>query len=206
MDDLVRLGKVRYIACSNYEAWRLSAALSISEREGLAKFVCYQPQYSLVVRDVEQELVPLCEYHGLGIVVWSPLAGGFLTGKYRPGERVSKGTRSDESWAYPAPYFALNADEILAALLEESSRIGRSPAEIALRWTIEQPGITSAIFGARDLEHLEANLRASERELPPELAQRLEKISRPRLLYPRSMEEGMVERRRAGVKLPEARP
>ena len=94
VDDLVRAGKVRYTACSNYQAWRLSEALYLSESLNLEKFVCYQPQYSLVVRDIEQELVPLCEYKGLGIVVWSPLAGGFLSGKYRPGERTRQGSRS----------------------------------------------------------------------------------------------------------------
>ena len=92
-DDLVRQGKVRYTACSNYPAWRLMECLWISDHNGWSRFECYQPQYSLVVRDIEQELVPLCLHKGLGVVVWSPLGGGFLTGKYRPGERVAAGTR-----------------------------------------------------------------------------------------------------------------
>ena len=82
LDDLVRSGKVRYIACSNYEAWRLMEALWISDSKGLARFECYQPQYSLVVRDIEEEIMPVCQYKGLGVVVWSPLGGGFLSGKY----------------------------------------------------------------------------------------------------------------------------
>ncbi len=200
LDDLVHTGKVRYIACSNYEAWRLATALSISDREGLSRFVCYQPQYSLVVRDIEQELVPLCEYNGIGIVVWSPLAGGFLTGKYRPGERIAKGTRSEESWAYPAQYFAPNADEILEGLLDAAKEIDRPPAQVALAWTLGQPGITSAIFGARNFDHLQANLGSSELELPPEILARLNELSEPRMLYPRSMEKNMVERRRQAAR------
>ena len=116
LDDLVRQGKVRYTACSNYQTWLLSEALWLSDTNGWTQFSCYQPQYSLVVRDIEQELVPLCERKGLGVVVWSPLAGGFLSGKYRPGERTQGGTRSEEGWAYPERYFAENADETLQTL------------------------------------------------------------------------------------------
>src|SRR5438034_10427173 len=124
-------------------------AIGISEARGLARFKCYQPQYSLVVRDIEQEIVPLCQYKGLGVVVWSPLAGGFLSGKYRPGERRVTGSRSEEQWAYPQGYFAANADETLRALTEVAGEMGRSPAQVALRWVLEQPAITAAIFGAR---------------------------------------------------------
>ncbi len=85
LDDLVRQGKVRYIACSNYEAWRLLEAIWISDSKDLHRFACYQPQYSLVVRDIEEEIVPVCQLKGVGIVPWGPMAGGFLTGKYRPG-------------------------------------------------------------------------------------------------------------------------
>src|SRR5262249_40186072 len=131
LDDIVRQGKVRYIACSNYEAWRLMEALWISDSKSLARFECYQPLYSLVVRDIEQELIPVCEYKGLGVVVWSPLAGGYLSGKYRPGQRAVSGTRSEEQWAYPQRYFAANAEETLQALLEVAGELGRSPAQVA---------------------------------------------------------------------------
>jgi aryl-alcohol dehydrogenase-like predicted oxidoreductase len=94
LDDLVHQGKVRYIGCSNYEAWRLLEALWISDTRKLARFECYQPLYNLVVRNIEHELVPLCQLKGLGVVVWSPQAGGFLSGKYKPGQRVLTGTRS----------------------------------------------------------------------------------------------------------------
>jgi aryl-alcohol dehydrogenase-like predicted oxidoreductase len=147
-DDLVHQGKVRYIACSNYEAWRLMEALWISDSKNLARFECYQPQYSLVVRDIEEELIPVCELKGLGVVVWSPLAGGFLTGKYKPGENKVEGSRSEEGWAYPERYFAPNADETLTVLLDIAKELGRTPAQVATRWVLEQPAITSAIIGA----------------------------------------------------------
>src|SRR5690606_9828298 len=99
-------------------------------------------------RDIEQEVLPACMYKGVGVVVWSPLAGGFLTGKYKPGERTATGTRSEEGWAYPQRYFAPNADEILSELLAVSKELGRCPAQVAVRWAVERPGITSAIIGA----------------------------------------------------------
>ena len=132
LDDLVRQGKVRYTACSNYQAWRLMEALWIADANGLARFECYQPQYSLVVRDIEQELIPVCQLKGLGVVVWSPLGGGFLSGKYKPGERTLEGTRSADEWAYPQSYFAANADETLQTLLAVADEMGRSPAQVAL--------------------------------------------------------------------------
>ena len=95
LDDLVREGKVRYTACSNFEAWRLMEAMWLSDHKGWERFAAYQPQYSLVVRDIEQEIIPICQLKGIGVVVWSPLAGGFLTGKYSPGQRTLRGTRSE---------------------------------------------------------------------------------------------------------------
>jgi len=200
LNDLVRQGRVRYIACSNYEAWRLATALGISDRLNIARFECYQPQYSLVVRDIEQELVPLCEYHGLGIVVWSPLAGGYLSGKYRPGQTVKTGTRSEEGWAYPEEYFAGNADEALEVLFEVAQETGRSPAQVAIRWTTQQPGITSAIIGARTMAQLEDNLRGAGWELSDEHLRKLDKTTRLKELYPKSMEKHMKARRDNALK------
>ncbi len=202
LDDLVHQGKVRYIACSNYEAWRLMEAIWISDCNQLARFVCYQPQYSLVVRDIEEEIVPACQLKGLGIVPWSPLGGGFLTGKYKPGERTVGGTRSAEGWAYPSRYFAPNADETLGVLLETADALGRTPAQVALRWVLEQPAITAAIAGARTVEHFKDNLGAVGWRLEGELLQRLNDVSRPPMRYPRAMEHNMAERRAQAVKIP----
>lgn len=202
LDDLVRQGKVRYTACSNYQAWRLSEALWISESNNLEKFTCYQPIYNLVVRDIEQELVPLCKNKGLGIVVWSPLAGGFLSGNYKPGERMQQGSRSEEGWAFPQRYFASNADETLQTLLDVSEKSGYSSAQIALRWVLEQDAMTSVIVGARRFEHLQDNLGVNECKLDGVELNRLNDISDLPDRYPESMEKNMHERRDNAVDMP----
>lgn len=199
LDDLVHQGKVRYIACSNYEAWRLMESIWISDKHDLARFACYQPQYSLVVRDIEQEIVPVCKLKGLGIVPWSPLAGGFLTGKYQPGQRTIADARSSEGWAYPSRYFAENADETLAVLLEVAKELDRSPAQVAVRWVLEQPLVSSAIIGARTIEQARDNFGASGWHLPDDALERLNTVSNLPPRYPASMESGMVERRANAV-------
>ena len=205
MDDLVHQGKVRYIGCSNYQAWRLSEALWISDMNNLARFEVYQPQYSLVVRDIEQELVPLCREKGLGVVTWSPLGGGFLTGKYGLGERVQKGTRSEESWAYPQRFFAPNADETLRTLLEVAEALGHPPAQVALRWVLSRPAITSVLVGARSAEQLRTNLEADLWSLEGEPLARLTEVSHLPDRYPEAMEKNMHERRDSVVEMPSLR-
>ena len=177
-------------------------SLWISESKALARFECYQPQYSLVVRDIEQEIIPVCELKGLGVVVWSPLGGGFLTGKYKPGERTVEGTRSAEGWAYPQRYFGDNADETLATLLSVAQDIGKSPAQVATRWVLEQPAITSAIIGARTVEQARDNMLAGGWQLPSEALERLNKVSALPHRYPRSMEENMHDRRNGAINMP----
>ena len=201
LDDLVHQGKVRYIACSNYEAWRLMESLWISDTKNLARFECYQPQYSLVVRDIEQELIPVCELKGLGVVAWSPLAGGFLSGKYQPGKRTMDGTRSEEGWAYPEPFFAANAEHILQELLAVAKELDRSPAQVAIRWVLEQPMVSSAIIGARTMDHANDNLQGAGWQMPDEILQRLNEVSHLPHRYPRSMEETMLERRNSAVRM-----
>lgn len=202
LDDLVRQGKVRYTACSNYEAWRLMEAIWISDSRNLARFACYQPQYSLVVRDIEQEIIPVCQLKGLGVVVWGPLAGGFLTGKYQPGARQVEGTRSAEGWAYPDRYFAATANDSLAALLDVAAQVGKTPAQVAVRWVVEQPAITAAIVGARTAEQLRDSLGATGWRLPGDALERLNAVSRLPDRYPASMEYNMHERRASAVKMP----
>ena len=147
-------------------------------------------------------MIPLCHYKGLGVVVWSPLAGGFLTGKYQPGQRTVEGTRSAEDWAYPQRYFAPNADDILTELLAVSEELGRSPAQVALRWTLEQPAITSAIIGARTVEQARDNMLAGEWRMPAEALKRLDDASQQPMRYPKSMEYNMHIRRNNAVKMP----
>jgi len=202
LDDLVHQGKVRYIACSNYQAWRLSEALWISEVNNLAKFVCYQPQYSLVVRDIEQELVPLCLNKGVGIVPWAPLASGFLAGKYKPGQREVPGTRSAEKWAWHGRFFAPNADETLVVLLEVAKELGKSPAQVALRWVLEQPGVSSVIAGVRNTEQLRDNIGVAGWRLEGEALERLNKVSWLPPRYPESFEYGLRNRREDAIDMP----
>ena len=202
LDDLVREGKVRYTACSNFEAWRLMEAMWLSDHKGWERFAAYQPQYSLVVRDIEQEIIPICQLKGIGVVVWSPLAGGFLTGKYSPGQRTLRGTRSEEGWAYPHTYFAASADETLTVLLEAAADLGRSPAQVAIRWALEQPAITSAIVGARTVEQARDNFGAGGWSLPAHALNWLNDVSHLPDRYPKSMEYNMHERRDGAVEMP----
>ncbi len=204
LDDLVRQGKVRYTGCSNYQGWRLMKALWLSDLHRWARFDCYQPQYNLVVRDIEQELIPICETEGLGVVVWSPLGGGFLSGKYQPGQRVLSGTRSADDWAFPQSYFAANADETLQAVIDVAQETGRSPAQIALRWCLEQPAITSIIVGARTLDQFVNNLPAASFQLEGEQLERLNRVSHLPDRYPESMEKNMHQRRDEAVSMPSA--
>lgn len=203
LNDLVSQGKVRYLACSNFEAWRLMDALWISDHHDWSRIECYQPQYSLVVRDIEDELIPLCQHKGVGVVVWGPLAGGYLTGKYKPGESKSlEGTRSADGWCFPDPFYAHNADKILETLLAVSDDLGRSPAQTALRWVIQQPAVTSAIVGARNVEQLKDNLLAGSWKLDDGSLVKLTQVSEPRVRYPKSMESAMLARRQDAVDMP----
>ncbi|HEY4043288.1 MAG TPA: aldo/keto reductase, partial [Rhodopila sp.] len=201
-DDLVRQGKIRYPACSNYEAWRLMEALWISNSKGYARFAAYQPQYSLVVRDIEEELVPACALKGLGMVIWSPLAGGYLSGKYQPGEQRVAGSRSAENWAFPTQFFHPAHEAILAELLAVARDLGRSAARVAVRWVLAQPMVASAIVGARTATQLSDTLAATGWALPEDARQRLDEVSALPRRYPRAMEEAMAERRNRAVRMP----
>jgi aryl-alcohol dehydrogenase-like predicted oxidoreductase len=150
--------------------------------------------------------VPICEHKGLGIVVWSPLGGGFLSGKYQPGQRSVAGSRSEESWAYPQRYFAANADDSLQVLLDVAAETGRSPAQIALRWVLEQPAITSVIIGARTVEQARDNMLAGSFHLELEPLKKLNEVSFLAHRYPRAMEENMHERRNDAIAMPSLKP
>ena len=202
LDDLVRDGTILYTACSNFEAWRLMEALWISDTRGWERFACYQPQYSLVVRDIDEEIVPAIELKGLGCVAWSPLAGGYLTGKYLPGSLKVQGSRSAEGWGFQSKFFAPNHEEILQTVLDVAKEIGRSPAQVALRWVMDQPFMTSAIVGARNAEQLAETLKAGGWRLPAEALARLDRVSAQPTRYPRAFEDPMPQRRSGALKMP----
>ena len=202
LDDLVRDGKILYTACSNFEAWRLMEALWISDTKGWERFAAYQPQYSLVVRDIDEEIVPALQLKGLGCVAWSPLGSGYLAGKYRPGNLTVQGSRSAEGWGFQSKFFASNHGEILQTLLDTSKELGKPPAEVALRWVIDQPFMTSAIVGARNMEQLEETLKAGGWRLPEDALAKLNEVSAQPRKYPRAFEDPMPARRAGALRMP----
>ena len=202
LDDLVRDGKILYTACSNFEAWRLMEALWISDTRGWERFAAYQPQYSLVVRDIDEEIVPAIQLKGLGCVAWSPLGSGYLAGKYTPGNLKVQGSRSAEGWGFQSKFFAPNHGEILQALLDTGKELGKPPAEVALRWVMDQPFMTSAIVGARNAEQLGETLKAGGWRLPADAFEKLNKVSAQPHKYPRAFEDPMPQRRAGALKMP----
>ena len=184
LDDLVRQGKVLYIGCSNYAAYRLMSSLWTSKTEHLASFVTLQAEYSLVVRELEREHIPLCREMGLGILPWSPLAGGFLSGKYERSAPVPAGTRLGEKKERFARFDNDRCWRALGVVKEVAAEVAATPASVSLAWLLSKPQVTSAIFGARDLAQLESNVKATELSLSVEQLKRLDDASKLELGYP----------------------
>jgi len=184
LDTLVNQGKVRYVGCSNYAAWQLMKALGVSERLGLSRFVSQQIYYSLLNREAEYELVPLSVDQGLGILVWSPLAGGLLSGKYRRGHAWPTDARQTQGWGEPPVHDWERTYDIIEKLIDVSSSMGEPPARVALAWLLSRPGVTSLVIGARKLSQLRENLAAMDLVLGESELAELNSISEPELLYP----------------------
>ncbi len=184
LDALVRSGKVRYIGSSNYTGWQLMKSLWISDRDRLESFVSQQIYYSLQARDAENELVPIAIDQNLGILVWSPLAGGLLSGKYRRGQEAPEGTRRFEGWTEPPVHDEDRLYDTVDALVEIAEGHGVSAAQVALAFTLAKPAVTSVIVGARTEEQLRDNLAAAELSLSDAELARLDDVSRVPLLYP----------------------
>ena len=184
LDDLVRAGKVRYVGCSNYAGWQLMKALGVAEREGLGRFCSQQIHYTLQAREAEYELLPIAIDQGLGVLVWSPLAGGLLSGKYRSGAPGPEGSRLLSGWDEPPVRDQDKLYDIVDVLVEVAAARGASPAQVALAWLLERPAVTSVIVGARTSEQLTDNLGAAALSLTADELARLEQVSRPPLLYP----------------------
>jgi aryl-alcohol dehydrogenase-like predicted oxidoreductase len=159
MDDMVRCGKVRYIACSNFRAWRLCEALWTSDKLNLHRFSCVQPLYNIVNRDIEVELLPLCQEHGIGVVTYSPLARGILTAKYRTGESFPAGSRAARSdKRMKEAELRDESFEISQQLADHCAGKGVKPSQFALAWCLANPIVTSIILGPRTHEQFEDNL------------------------------------------------
>jgi len=188
LSDLVRAGKVRYVGVSNFTAWQLMKSVGVSDALGFERFVCLQPQYSLVERNIEREVLPVCEEEGLGVIPWSPLGGGFLSGKYRRGEEPPRDSRISEAMESMEEYWDRRATErnwaVLDVVGEISEATGKSYAQISLNWLLRQPAVTAPIIGARTAEQLEDNLGASGWELDDEQVNRLSEAGAPEDTYP----------------------
>ena len=201
LNDLVRRGLVRYIGASNFTGWQLQKAISLSKRLGLEAFTCLQPQYNLLCRSTEWELIPLCEAEGIGVIPWSPLRGGWLSGKFKRGmdappedSRVKKAEEQGwgESWS---AYNNEHTWGVLDALHSVAEDADKHPAQVALRWLVQQPAVTAPIIGARNEAQLSSNLGASGWSLTTEQMDMLNEASEISLPYPYDFIEGAQQRR-----------
>jgi aryl-alcohol dehydrogenase-like predicted oxidoreductase len=184
LDGLVRSGKVRYIGASNYSGWHLMKALAAADRAGTQRFVSQQIHYTLQAREAEYELVPISVDQGLGILVWSPIAGGLLSGKYRRNAQPADGTRHLNGWNEPPILDEEKLYDIVEVLVEIGEGRGVSAAQVALAWLLGRPAVASLVIGARTQAQLADNLAAADLTLSAEERRRLDEVSAPPLLYP----------------------
>jgi len=184
LDDAARAGKIVYFGASNYAAYRLMESLWVSDKRNLDRFVTLQAHYNLATRALEREHVPLCAKFGLGILPWSPLASGLLTGKYRRGQAPPAGSRLAR---WKERYKAFDTPRnwaIVEALDAVAQDLGKTPSQVALAWLLARPAVSSVIFGARTVAQLDDNLGAGDLELPADAVARLDAASAPELGYP----------------------
>lgn len=197
--DLVRAGKIRYFGFSDAPAWYVARARTLAEQQGFEPPIGLQLEYSLVERTIEREHIPAAREMGMGVCPWSPLASGFLTGKYtKEGPVSSRGSRLDVLKESNNPVFNKFTERnwsILAALQDIAKQTGRSAAEIALNWIAHRPGVTSTIIGATSLKQLETNLKAITFDLPAEAAAKLDEVSRLEPAHPYMFFEEMLQGR-----------
>ncbi|HKK43848.1 MAG TPA: aldo/keto reductase, partial [Bacteroidales bacterium] len=192
LEDVVRSGKVRYIGVSNHPAWMVTKANGISDKFGWSKFVASQNFYSIAARDVEREIVPMALSEGIGIMPWSPLAGGFLSGKFRR-DKKAEGDSRRVSFDFP-PIDKEKAYDLVDLMSRIGENHNASPARVALAWVRNMPGVTSVIIGARTEEQLEDNLASTRLELTADELHELNEMSKLVKEYP----GWMVERQLMG--------
>ncbi|KAA3644654.1 MAG: aldo/keto reductase [Chloroflexi bacterium] len=175
LDDLITQGKVRYIGASNFSAWQLTHAKALSEMKAWNEFVSIQPHYHMFERGIEEELIPACNYFGWGILPYFPLAGGFLTGKYKAGQAAPKGSRGEQS-PYVQKYMTDDNYAVLGQLTTFAEERDHTINELAHAWLLGQTAVSSVISGATSVEHVQANAKASEWELSTEEYEEVTKI------------------------------
>lgn len=194
LDDLVRAGKVRYIGCSNLAAWQMMKALAISRAEGIARFKCTQSFYSLGGRELERETIPLLKDQGLGLLVWSPLAGGLLSGKFSASSTVQDPAARRTTFDFP-PIDKARAYAIVDAIRPIAAARGASVAQVALAWVLAQDAVTSVIIGARTPAQLDDNLASIDCQLSRSELQALDEVSKLVPEYPAWMDALPSDRR-----------
>jgi len=175
LDDLVRSGKVRYLGASNFSAWQLTHANAVAESKGWDRFVSIQPHYHMFERGIEGELLPACEYFGIGVLPYFPIAGGFLTGKYQRGEAPPPGSRGETS-TYVQKYMTDANYDRLEKLSDFAKDRGRSMTDLAHAWLLSRPAVSCVITGATNVAHVEANAGAGDWELSAEEVMKVEEI------------------------------
>jgi aryl-alcohol dehydrogenase-like predicted oxidoreductase len=178
LDDLIRAGKVRYIGTSTFGAWQLVESVWVAKEFGLNRFVCEQPPYNLLDRRIERELMPAAQTYGVGLIPWSPLAGGLLTGKYQRGQEMPEGARFASANYQGARRLTERVYDVVEALQPLAAEKGCTLSQLALAWVMAQPGVTSAIIGPRTMEQLDDNLGAVNVELTEDDRKRIDRITR----------------------------
>lgn len=205
LNDLVREGKIRHYGFSDTPAWYVARAQTLAEKEGKERLIALQLEYSLIERNIEREHIPAAQELGLGICPWSPLASGFLTGKYKregnDGHGDGRLEKTKDSGNPTLAKFSERNWKILDGLLGISKQLGRSPAQVALNWVATQPGVTSTILGASKLNQLEDNLRAIEFTIPSELRKELDAVSAPSSIHPYVFFEPFIQGMIHGAKV-----
>lgn len=184
LDNLVTAGKVRYLGCSNYSAWHLMKALGVADRRGLERFVSHQIYWSLIGRDAETELVPAALDQGLGVLVWSPLAGGLLTGKYRRDRKPESGSRQLTDWGEPPVYDEAKVYDIIDAVVAVAEAHDVPASQVALAWLLRKPSVSSVIVGARNEQQISQTLGAADLQLTSAEMERLDAVSSTPMPYP----------------------
>ncbi len=184
MDTLIKQGKIRYYGISNFSGWHLMKVMRVCEREGFVKPVSQQIHYTAQAREAEYELMPAAFDQGLGTMIWSPLAGGLLSGKYRRDQDQPEGTRFAEGWSEPPIRDEKALFDLIETLVEIGDGHGVSAAQVAIAWINTRPGVTTSVIGARKAHQLEDNLAAADLTLTDDEITTIEKVSRPPLIYP----------------------
>ncbi|MBI2995033.1 MAG: aldo/keto reductase [Gammaproteobacteria bacterium] len=208
LNDIVRQGKARFIGISNWTASAIVEAVMLTEHRGWEPPVSLQPQYSIIARDIEVEIVPVCLKFGLGIIPWSPLAGGVLTGKYLRGKEPA----ADMRFGAPGPFQKIWRERLLRdrnydivdAVLAEARKLDVSPIALSLAWNLDRPGVVAPIIGPKSVQQLNDNLAALDLVLPAETVNRIDEVSQPVLGYPhdflRMMRQMLEQMRSAPAK------